>query len=130
MTQKAERGTKRTCQSCSGHFYDLNREEIACPMCGVAFVIEVPEEIEEPVVVAAEEKPAETVVEPTKTDDDDSDGDVIAEDGDDLADIETDDSDVANDDDEDAAILTVDDPGDTDVTGIIGGPISKTEEES
>ncbi len=33
------RGVKRTCQSadCQSRFYDLGREQIACPVCGAAF---------------------------------------------------------------------------------------------
>jgi uncharacterized protein (TIGR02300 family) len=33
MSIKAERGTKRVCQSCGSKFYDLNRAPITCPMC-------------------------------------------------------------------------------------------------
>jgi uncharacterized protein (TIGR02300 family) len=31
---KASWGTKRTCQSCSARFYDLNKGPIKCPKCG------------------------------------------------------------------------------------------------
>jgi len=31
---KASWGTKRTCQSCSARFYDLNKSPIKCPKCG------------------------------------------------------------------------------------------------
>src|SRR5258707_14854611 len=31
---KAAWGTKRTCQSCGAHFYDLHKNPIACPKCG------------------------------------------------------------------------------------------------
>lgn len=33
-----ERGTKRTCQSCSARFYDLARTPIVCPKCGADYV--------------------------------------------------------------------------------------------
>ncbi len=33
MSMKAERGTKRVCQSCGSKFYDLNRDPIICPLC-------------------------------------------------------------------------------------------------
>lgn len=36
---KLEWGLKRTCQSCSAHFYDLWKNPIICPECG--FVLEV-----------------------------------------------------------------------------------------
>jgi len=34
---KAAWGTKRTCQSCSAHFYDLHKSPIACPKCGAIY---------------------------------------------------------------------------------------------
>jgi uncharacterized protein (TIGR02300 family) len=34
---KASWGLKRTCQSCGSRFYDMNKEEIACPKCGTEF---------------------------------------------------------------------------------------------
>ena len=39
MSMKAERGTKRTCQSasCGARFYDLNRDPIVCPICGTIY---------------------------------------------------------------------------------------------
>ncbi len=30
-------GLKRTCQSCGARFYDLNKDEIACPKCGTVY---------------------------------------------------------------------------------------------
>ena len=35
---KAELGTKRTCPSCATRFYDLLKNPIVCPSCGVSFV--------------------------------------------------------------------------------------------
>jgi hypothetical protein len=35
--RRALRGTKRTCQACEVRFYDLGRDRIACPMCGVDY---------------------------------------------------------------------------------------------
>ena len=37
---KPELGTKRSCPSCQARFYDLGKEEIVCPNCGVTFVPE------------------------------------------------------------------------------------------
>jgi uncharacterized protein (TIGR02300 family) len=34
---KPELGTKRVCPSCSTKYYDLNRDPITCPNCGVVF---------------------------------------------------------------------------------------------
>jgi uncharacterized protein (TIGR02300 family) len=36
-SSKAMRGTKRVCQACQVRFYDLAREEIVCPACGVLY---------------------------------------------------------------------------------------------
>jgi hypothetical protein len=35
---KGKRGTKRVCPECSTRFYDLLRDTIPCPSCGVNFV--------------------------------------------------------------------------------------------
>jgi uncharacterized protein (TIGR02300 family) len=37
MSIKAERGTKRVCQSCGSKFYDLNRDPIVCPICQAVY---------------------------------------------------------------------------------------------
>ena len=37
QANKAMRGTKRVCQACQVRFYDLAREEIVCPECGVLY---------------------------------------------------------------------------------------------
>jgi len=34
---KLEWGTKRTCQSCSARFYDLQKSPATCPKCGAIF---------------------------------------------------------------------------------------------
>ena len=35
---KAELGTKRTCPSCAARFYDMMKNPIVCPKCGVSFI--------------------------------------------------------------------------------------------
>jgi uncharacterized protein (TIGR02300 family) len=37
QSSKALRGTKRVCGACQVRFYDLLREEIVCPACGVLY---------------------------------------------------------------------------------------------
>ena len=37
---KSELGGKHTCKDCGIKFYDLNRENIACPECGLAIIQE------------------------------------------------------------------------------------------
>jgi uncharacterized protein (TIGR02300 family) len=58
MSKKEQRGTKRTCQSasCGTRFYDLNRDPIACPICGTVF-----ESSALPVAMAAAAAPAAAV---------------------------------------------------------------------
>src|SRR5690349_7024263 len=34
---KPDWGTKRTCQSCAAHFYDLRKDPIVCPKCGATY---------------------------------------------------------------------------------------------
>ena len=34
---KPEWGTKRTCQSCAAHFYDMRKDTINCPKCGANY---------------------------------------------------------------------------------------------
>jgi uncharacterized protein (TIGR02300 family) len=41
MSTKAERGTKRVCQSCGAKFYDLNREHVTCPVCQTVYQVSV-----------------------------------------------------------------------------------------
>jgi uncharacterized protein (TIGR02300 family) len=35
QSNKAARGTKRTCHSCEARFYDLMRRPAVCPVCGI-----------------------------------------------------------------------------------------------
>jgi len=37
---KPEWGTKRTCQNCGAHFYDLRRDPVICPVCSTVFDLE------------------------------------------------------------------------------------------
>jgi uncharacterized protein (TIGR02300 family) len=39
---KPELGTKRVCGSCTGKFYDLNKQQIVCPTCGTVFALPQP----------------------------------------------------------------------------------------
>ena len=43
MSNKAERGTKRTCQNpdCGARFYDLTRNPITCPVCSSVYQLAV-----------------------------------------------------------------------------------------
>ena len=60
---KAELGTKRTCPSCATRFYDLMKNPILCPKCGVSFVAAaiLPSKGELPHAPVAAPKPREIV---------------------------------------------------------------------
>ena len=83
---KPEWGTKRTCQSCGAHFYDLRKDPIVCPKCGATYDPEAilksrrrtPEKVAAPVKPAkqAELPDVETDVD-TEDVGDDGDDDVI-----------------------------------------------------
>jgi uncharacterized protein (TIGR02300 family) len=55
---KPEWGVKRTCQSCSARFYDLARQPILCPKCGVVVEPEVTFKVRRQSAPAAEPKVA------------------------------------------------------------------------
>jgi len=134
MSSKAARGTKRTCQSCSARFYDLNRDPIICPVCGAEFQL----------TGAAAQAHAQRAAEALEEEDDDTmlgdSGDVevvsleeAEESNDDVPDIEGDDLDDLDGDnniasDEDALIPDDDDESD-DVSGFIGGSVSEDKED-
>ncbi len=111
---KADRGTKRQCQSCATKFYDLNRDPVLCPNCGTQFqlaVVEAPVEKEEVAAVVVEDKKSDEievdaapvvagaeVISLEDADDDDEDEDDVIEN---LPDVDLDDDDepvVAADD--------------------------------
>lgn len=87
---KAEWGVKRTCQSCTACFYDLNKSPIVCPKCNNAYEL---------IVQGRNRKGRQTLIEDDK--------DAIIEDldleGDEL-DNDDDDSTLIDDDDIDSKI--------------------------
>ena len=97
---KPELGTKRSCPSCQTRFYDLGKEEIVCPNCGVTFVPEqlLPSKADhqttKPRVVAEPEPVPEPEVAVEKAEDTVDTGD------DDIADVEdvVEDTELADDD--------------------------------
>ena len=94
MSNKADRGTKRTCQECEARFYDLDHDPITCPICGVVFKLEVPEPVSVQKVKAAPVAPVpvKKVADDTKADKADKDDPVEDE----LAEIESDDAKCIN----------------------------------
>jgi len=104
-------GTKRHCQSCDGKFYDLNKPEITCPMCGTVFDPEV-------LLKSRRSKPVpQASTRKTEDPEDDAiDTDEIDEDIDDVdADAEADDEML--DDDSDLIVVK----GEKDEEEVIGG---------
>lgn len=124
MSMKTERGTKRTCQSasCGARFYDLNRDPIACPVCGTVYEMMTSAAVG---AMAAAEKPRRAVAKkpefaapvPAPA------AEVEGEDA--LVDLETDDEAITDDDDE--TFLEAEEEDGGDVTGIIG-PKGENEE--
>ena len=99
---KPELGTKRSCPSCQTRFYDLGKEEIVCPNCGVTFVPEqllpskADQAVSKPRVVAEPAPVAESEHEPDAINADD-----VGETGDDnIGEVEdvADDTELADDD--------------------------------
>lgn len=128
MSKKADRGTKRTCQStsCGARFYDLNRDPIACPICGTVYeiVMSAPGGGEAAAAerAARRTKKPEFVAAPA--------GDVPEVEGDEaLVDLEAAEEDIATDDDEETFLQNEEEDG-GDVSGIIGGPVAEGEEET
>ncbi len=62
-------GTKRHCQSCDEHYYDLNKSPITCPHCQTVFDPEVLLKSRKTKPVAAAPKKAEAVAEVAVDDD-------------------------------------------------------------
>jgi uncharacterized protein (TIGR02300 family) len=128
MSTKAARGTKRTCQSneCGARFYDLNREPIACPICGTIYQIahstvpiatliaeeKAPRKPKKAELVADKELVPEAAAE--------AEGDEALVDIEEAADIPADD---------DETFLEEEEEEGGDVSNIIGGPVAEGEEE-
>jgi uncharacterized protein (TIGR02300 family) len=129
MSTKAERGTKRICQSCGSKFYDLSRDPIVCPICQTVYQVSgAPSRLaaggnnldaDDDAVLDAGRGGLEFV--PLD--------EVAAREGEDLPEIEGGDiADVADDDDaaldaggEEETFLEPEDEGEADVTGFVGG---------
>lgn len=103
LVAKPNRGLKRTCQSCTARFYDLEKDPIICPKCGVEFDPEAvlknkrakPAPAPRPVPVA---KP-----EPAEADDMEPIEEEVADAGDEKEDEVIEDTSELGEDDEDVA---------------------------
>ncbi len=117
---KEQRGKKLTCPNCSKKFYDLNREDFDCPMCGERYIVETEEDevIEEvvPEPVAKDEKKS-------------TDTDELIDDDTDLAGLvidDDDDDDDKDDDTNDDTLLPADE--DDNMSDIIDIPTTDTDD--
>ncbi|HKJ61279.1 MAG TPA: TIGR02300 family protein [Hyphomicrobiales bacterium] len=134
MSMKAARGSKRVCQNCGAKFYDLNREEIVCPMCDTVFQYEdsgaramlsgnATEDDDDDLLVAA---PSNVEIVPLEEAESDDDADIPDLEGDDLVEIDDDDTELGSD--EETFIEVEDDDSGDDVTGIVGGSRDEDDE--
>jgi uncharacterized protein (TIGR02300 family) len=130
---KAARGTKRVCQNCGSKFYDLNHEEIVCPICNTIFQHQntgvkatlsgnAAEDDEDDLIVAAPGSVELVPLDDAETDD----TDIPDLEGDELVEIDDDDTDLV--DDEEVFIEVEDDESGDDVTGIVGGSRDEDDE--
>jgi uncharacterized protein (TIGR02300 family) len=128
-TNKAERGTKRTCQNpeCGQRFYDLNHSPIVCPVCESAYK---PEAV--PVLAAgsgnseraaARRAPKKPVYAPVEVKPEEAPEGEEA-----LAGIEGDEEEPAAAE-EDETFLEAEEEDGSDMTNIIGGPVAETDEQ-
>jgi uncharacterized protein (TIGR02300 family) len=132
MSNKAERGTKRTCQNteCGSRFYDLNRDPATCPICGAVYQL-----ASAPVAIAAAapsvadravrkpmKKPAFAVdsAKPEEA------PEVDAEDA--LAVVEGEEEEAAAAGDDDETFLEEEEEDGSDMSNIIGGPVAEPDE--
>jgi uncharacterized protein (TIGR02300 family) len=123
----AELGTKRTCPSCAARFYDLLKNPIVCPRCGVSFVAEAllpskgeapaaVHKVREPVPVAEEAEVGD--VELVSLEDVDEGGDEEGED------VEIGGGEIGGDE-----VFLEEEEEEGNVSGIIGGGKGSGEEE-
>jgi len=108
---KPEWGTKRICGGCGAPFYDMMRDPIACPKCGVTFDPEQMVRLKRSRNAAPDAKAkvaaVETKPKPKSAEDD-------------LEDVAIDDSDDLDADDDDS-VLVDDDDDDDDLDEIVDG---------
>ncbi|MBX9587667.1 MAG: TIGR02300 family protein [Hyphomonadaceae bacterium] len=132
MSTKAERGTKRTCQNpeCGSRFYDLNRDPVVCPICQTAYQVGAnalamaavaPAVADKAAQRKAPKKPAYPVESSKPAEAPESDADEA------LAAIEDEEEPAVADEDE--TFLEAEEEDGTDMSNIIGGPVTETDEQ-
>lgn len=132
---KPELGTKRTCPSCAARFYDLLKDPIVCPKCGVSFVVAtlLPSKSEFPQAapkvkkpeIQAEEAPDVELVSLEEVEEPDTDDETAGIEDVDLGE----DADVEEGSEDDTFLVEEEEDGDN-VSGLIdGGQGGKEDEE-
>ncbi len=130
MSQKQARGTKRSCQSCNNRFYDLGHDPIVCPLCSTPFVLTA---VEVAAIAAEAAAKPKVVKAPLKEKvfaiaDTPPDGEELPEmeSTEALAEIEG--EEVADDEAADDTFLEPEEGEESDVSGLIEGPVEGEEE--
>ena len=132
MSSKQARGTKRSCQSCNNRFYDLGRDPVVCPICSTPFVLTAIEVA----AIAAEAAAKPKVVKPAIKEkafviaDAPPDGEELPdmESTEVLAEIEGEEAEIADDETADDTFLEPEEGEESDVAGLIEGPVEGEEE--
>lgn len=131
MSQKAARGTKRTCPACNSRFYDLNNDPATCPICQAVYHQEVTPESAAP-VLAVDPKVVKAAKLPPKEKEllvaEAPEGGELPEmeSTEALAEIEAEDTEVAGE--EEDTFLEVEEGEESDVAGFIDGAPEGEEE--
>ena len=128
MSVKAERGTKRTCQNnaCGARFYDLNRDPATCPICGTVYALAVaPTAVAAASAATSKVDPRKTVKKPIFPEEK---PDEAPETEGEEALVALEDEEAAAGGEEDETFLEEEEEDSSDMSNIIGGPVTEGEE--
>jgi uncharacterized protein (TIGR02300 family) len=138
---KPELGTKRLCASCGAKFYDLSKDPIHCPKCGVVYEVAPvvtrggrPDAAAAAAAAAARAAPVEEVAAPEPQDAEfvsleEADAEAAGKKPAEAAEADVGDDEVEIDETmDDATFIEEQEEEDADVTDIIGGDIENEEE--
>ena len=131
MSNKAERGTKRTCQStdCGSRFYDLNRDPVTCPVCGTVYELAAAPAMAAAAPSVADRavrKPMKKPAYPVDTVKPEEAPEADAEDA--LAVVEGEEEETPAAGDEDETFLEEEEEDGSDMSNIIGGTVAEPDE--
>ena len=118
-------GTKRTCPSCAGRFYDLDNDPIVCPLCSESFVVEpiLPSKADAPAPSNPVEAPPTPKPAAAEDDDDDATKDDVDDEVAGIEDVDLGEDDEVLGEDDDNTFLETDDDENDNVSDIVApGP--------